>query len=192
MDTKLSLLEALLKDVTGNLLMGNSKNAAGYLKSISLLTGAMSRQCQQQFELGVIEELEAMAPSGETAGGLETKRKLSQRELELSKLEVELADFFANVSSACYATAEHAADSLRSIAEDVEKQEGSELFPKPMSKDDVKAWAAERGIRYVDETEPGEGGSFRERLNAMIGTPSKGPRKSKASSKNSKRRTVQA
>jgi len=179
MENQLKTLEALLNDVTGNLVMGNSKNAAGYLKSISLLAGALSRQCQQQFELGVIEELEAMEPTSEMAEGLQTKRKLNQRELELSKLEVELANFFANVSSSCYLGAEDAADSLRSIADDVQRQEGSELFPKPMSAEEMKAWAAERGIPYYDGSDRSSE-SFIDKL--VASTASKAPRKTKRTS----------
>lgn len=155
MKNPLKTLEALLNDVTGNLAMGNSKNAAGYLKSLGLLADALSRQCQQQFELGVIEELQEMAPSGEVAEGIQTKRKLNQRELELSKLEVELADFFAGVSSRCFISAKDAATNLRTIADAIEKQEGSELFPKPMAKAELKAWAEQRGMQFVDSTEPG-------------------------------------
>lgn len=155
MNKHLNILDALLADVSGNLAMGNSKNAAGYLKSLSLLAGALSRQCQQQFELDVLEELEDMAPSAETAQGLKAKRSLNERELGLSKLEVELTDYFANVSSSCYLSAEHAADALRSIADDVEKQEGSLLFPRPLTADEMKAWAAQNGIEYVDAADRG-------------------------------------
>lgn len=152
MQKHLDILEALFKDVNGNLFMGNHKNAAGYLKSISLLTAAMSRQCQQEFELGVIEELEEMSTNAETADGLKLKRKLNQRELELNTLDAELANYLATVSSGCFMTAADAAASLRSIADNVEQQEGNELFPKPMTEDEVKAWAEEHGINYVDST----------------------------------------
>lgn len=150
MNNHVNTLEALLADVSGNLAMGNSKNAAGYLKSLSLLAGALARQCQQQFELDVLEELEGIAPNAETADGLKAKRSLNERELDLCKLEVELANYFANVSSSCYLTAEHAADSLRSIADDVENKEGSLLFPKPMTADEMKVWAEQNGIEYLD------------------------------------------
>jgi len=150
MNKHLKILEALLADVSGNLAMGNSKNAAGYLKSLSVLAGALSRQCQQQFELDVLEELEDMAPNAATAKGLKAKRSLNERELELSKLEVELTNYFANVSSSCYISAKHAAEALRSIADDVEKQEGSLLFPRPLTADEMKAWAAQNRIEYID------------------------------------------
>lgn len=155
MNNHLKTLEALLADVSGNLAMGNSKNAAGYLKSISLLAGALSRQYQQLFELGVTEELEDMAPSAQTAKGLQAKRSLNQREHELCRLEVELTNYFANVSSSCYLSAEHAADALRSIAHNVEKQEGSLLFPRPLTTEEMKAWAAQNGIEYVDAADRG-------------------------------------
>lgn len=152
MQKHLDILEALFKDVNGNLFMGNHKNAAGYLNSISLLTAAMSRQCQQKFELGVIEELEEMSTTAEIADGLKLKRKLNQRELELNTLDAELANYLATVSSGCFMNAADAAFSLRSIADSVEKQAGNELFPKPMTRDEMKAFAEEHGVEYVDST----------------------------------------
>lgn len=150
MNKHLNILGALFNDVRGNLAMGDCKNAAGYLKSISLLAGAMSRQCQQQFELDVLEELEDMALNDDPAEGLQAKRLLNQRELELCSLESDLTNYFASVSSSCYFSAKNAADALRSIADDIEKQEGSQLFPKPMTVDDMKAWAAQNGIEFID------------------------------------------
>lgn len=153
MKNHLNILEALLADVSGNIAMGNSKNAAGYLKSLSLLAGAMSRQHQQKFELDVIEELHELAPTGDASEGLKTKRRLNQRELELSTLETELADYAAAVSSSCFLCAADAASALRHIADDIEKLEGSELFPKPMTKDEMKAWAESNGMQFVDSSE---------------------------------------
>ncbi|MBE0548547.1 MAG: hypothetical protein IH627_13050 [Rubrivivax sp.] len=147
---ELNTLSALLQDVQGNLTMGNFKNAAGYLKSISLLAGATSRQCQQKFELGLIEELEDMAPSTDAAKGLDTKRKLNQREFELCDLEVKLADYFACASSGCFVDSKAAAETLRHLASDIEAQGETALFPKPATIEEVKAWAVRAGIEFQD------------------------------------------
>jgi hypothetical protein len=152
MEKHLSTLDALLKDVTGNLSMGDSGKAAGYLKSLSVLAGAMSRSCQQEFELGLVDELEEMAPSDEGADGFQAKRQLNQRELDLSNMELALVNFFANVSSGCYMTAGAAAAALNEVANQIAKQEDTPLFPKPMTDDEMRAWAAGHGIEVTDET----------------------------------------
>lgn len=146
----LDTLDALFKDANGNLALGDYKNAAGYLKSIGLLATALSRQCQQEFELGLIEELEEMTRAKALREGLEVKRSLNNRELQLSRLEASLANYFALVSSSCFITAEDAANSLRAIADSVEKQAGNELFPKPMGRDDMREWCKQNGIQFVE------------------------------------------
>lgn len=146
----LDTLDALFKDANGNLALGDYKNAAGYLKSIGLLATALSRQCQQEFEAGLIEELEEMTRAKALREGLEVKRSLNNRELQLSELEASLANYYALVSSSCFITAEDAANSLRAIADSVEKQAGNELFPKPMSQDDMRDWCKRNGIQFVE------------------------------------------
>lgn len=146
----LNTLISLLHDVKGNLAMGDSKNTAGYLKSISLLAGAMSRQHQQDFELDVIEELEELALNAAMTEGLQAKRKLNHRELELCNLEVKLATYVVAASSGCFISSKAAAESLRKIANGIEAQGESELFPRRATVEEVKAWAAREGIECVD------------------------------------------
>jgi hypothetical protein len=150
LDQHLSTLDALFKDVTGNVAMGEFKNAAGYLKSIGLLATALSRQCQQEFELELIGELEDLTRARAVREALEVKRSLNNRELRLNMLEANLANYVASVSSSCFFTAKDAANALRAIADSVEKQEGSELFPKPMTRDDMRAWCEQNGIEFIE------------------------------------------
>lgn len=152
LDKHLNILESLFKDVTGNLSMGDFKNAASYLKSIGLLAAALSRQCQQEFELGLIDEIEELPTGDEVAEALVLKRKLNHRELQFSALETALTNYLALVGSRCFLTAKDAANSLRSVATDIEQQEETELFPKPMTDADMRAWAAQHGIKVIDAT----------------------------------------
>jgi hypothetical protein len=170
MDQHLGTLDALLKDVAGNLSIGDFRKAAGYLKSLSVLTDAMSRACQQEFELGLIDELEEMSPPKELADGLQAKRQLNQRELELGTLEVALAGYVADVSSGCYLTAGAAAAALNEVADQVAKQENTPLFPKPMTDDEMRAWAAAHGIEVIDETNSSEAHPAYQLLNGQPAT----------------------
>lgn len=142
-------LQALLNDVKGNQFLGNAKKMSQYLKSMSLLADAMARQSWQQFEIDVIEELKDVDGKVEVQDALNMKNKLAQRELELADLEVKLMDFQAGVSSSAYFTKETAAAALRKIADGIEEKD-TELFPKPWTTDDVKAYAKSIGATYID------------------------------------------
>lgn len=143
---KIDTLQALLDDVKGNEFLNNSKKQSGYLKSISLLADAMARRSWQQFELDVLDELREMS-NAEIKNGLDTKAKLALREFELSDLNVKLADFLAQADSNCFVSKEAAAESLRAIADSLEKSE-SALFPKPPTKEDLKAYCESIGASY--------------------------------------------
>lgn len=153
-DRHLSTLDSLLKDANGNLSIGDFGNAAGYLHSISDLASALSRQCQQEHELSLLEEVEVLEASDDLAQALAVKRRLNQRELELCKLEATLADYAAMVSAHCFRGASDAANALRSIADTVEAQADTALFPRPITEDDLRSWAAERGISFKVEDDP--------------------------------------
>lgn len=145
MNKQLKTLEALLADANGNLFMNNARKMSGYLKSMSLLSDAMARRCSQQFELEVIEELRDM--HGQQAEGLSAKENLAKRELELSDLSVKVSEFLAEVDSGCFVSKEHAASSLRVIADAIEAKD-SALFPKPWTEEDCKAYAESIGASY--------------------------------------------
>lgn len=144
-------LQNLLKDVEGNRFLGNAKRMSGYLKSISLLSDAMARRSWQQFELDLIEELKVIDSGAEVKKAIEVKVKFAKREYELSELQVNLAAFLANVDAECYFTKENAADELRKIADEIAAKD-SELFPKPWSREEFKAYAASIGATYSEET----------------------------------------
>ncbi|NML45910.1 hypothetical protein HHL11_19330 [Ramlibacter sp. G-1-2-2] len=145
---EIKTLEALLADVTGNLLLGDAKKTSGYLKSISLLSGALARQSWQQFELDVIDEMREV--SGRNAeDALKVKTQLAQREFDLSTLEVKLTGFLAQVDSGCFATKTDAAKSLRALADALEQAE-SLLFPAPATKEQLKAYAASIGATFSE------------------------------------------
>ena len=169
--TEIETLEALLLDVQGNGILGNAKNMSGYLRSMSLLSGAMSRRYWQTFELEVIDELKDLGAAAELAGGLQAKQKLNQRELELSELEVQLANFHACAGSGCFVTKEDAAAALRKIADDLELKD-SELFPPPMTVEQMKAWAKKVGAHFVDVDSPA-GESLLNRLRGPKGAKTK-------------------
>lgn len=147
---EVELLAPLLHDVHGNLLLGNDRKVAGYLKSLSLMAGALSRQYEQKFELDLIKEPRRMAPSNETAEGLESKRKLNQREVELCDIEVMLAHYFICVSCDGFVTSKAAAEFMRNLANDIEALGETELFRKPATFEEIMAWAAKAGFKDVD------------------------------------------
>jgi hypothetical protein len=144
-------LQNLLKDVIGNEFLGDAKKMSGYLKSISLLADAMARRSWQQFELDVIDEFNDIDSSAEVKRALDVKVKLANREHELAELQVKLAGFLANVDAVCYISKENAADGLRKIADEIAAKD-SELFPKPWSREEFKAYAASIGATYSEET----------------------------------------
>lgn len=143
MNKEISILQALLDDTKGNAYVGNPRKMAGYLNSMSNLAGAMSRQCSQQFEIGAAEELEESTDESR----MKVKKQIAQRELELAELETKLATFAADASSGCFLSKEDAAKSLRVIADTIEAED-TELFPKPWTEADYKAYAESIGATY--------------------------------------------
>ncbi|MEO8121431.1 MAG: hypothetical protein ABI606_19160 [Rhodoferax sp.] len=149
---QIETLQALLNDVKGNEFMRDAKKVSGYLKSISLLADAMARRSWQQFELDVIDEINEVKGSSKIADALDIKIKLANREFELADLQVKLMDFHARAASSVYCTKEDAANDLRKIADDIASKD-SELFPKPWTEEDFKAYAASIGATYIDNSD---------------------------------------
>lgn len=145
-------LEALLNDVKGNEFLGDAKKMSGYLKSMSLAADALSRRYWQQFELEVIDELKEIRGSAAVTKALDVKAKLAQREYELADLQVKLADFHTSAAVSAFVSKEAAAESLRKIADEIEAQD-SELFPKPWSLIDIKAYAVKMGATLCTTAE---------------------------------------
>ena len=159
----IEILQALLDDVKGNQFMGNAKKMSGYLKSMSLLADALARKNWQKFEIDVIDEIRGKKGGVAVTDALNIKCKLAQRELELADLEVKLIDFQVGVSCSAYFTKESAAAALRKIADEIEAKDTA-LFPKPWSKDDLKAYAKSIGATYVEH---GSDSDLDEGLNAL-------------------------
>lgn len=126
------------------------KKMSGYLKSMSLLADAMALRYWQQFELDVIAELKVIKGSAKVTDALNVKVKLAQREFELADLQVKLINFHTCAASSAFVTKEVAGESLRKIAAEIEAKD-SELFPKPWTDDEMKAYAKSIGAIYVDE-----------------------------------------
>jgi len=147
----IEMLQALINDVKGNEFLGDAKKLSGYLKSASLLADAMARSYWQQFELDVIDELKEIKGNSKMADALNVKAKLAQRELELADLQVKLVDFHACAASSAFFTKEMAAQSLRKIATEIEAKD-SELFPKPWTDKEHRAYAASIGATYSDNS----------------------------------------
>ena len=169
--TEIETLEALLSDVQGNGILGDAKNMSGYLRSISLLAGAMSRRYWQTFEMDVIDELKGLGVAVKLSKGLQAKQKLNQRELELAELEVQLANFHACAGSGCFVTKEDAAAALRKIADDLELKD-SVVFPPPMTVEQMRAWAKDVGAHFVEPGSP-ESESILSRLRGPKGAKTK-------------------
>ena len=149
---EITSLQALLNDVKGNEFLGDAKKMSGYLKSLSLLADALSRRSWQEFEIDVIDELKAVKSNAKMQTALDIKKKLAQREFELAELQVKLMQFHGYAAAGAYITKECAAGSLRKIADDLEKSD-SELFPKPWSEEETRAYAKQVGARYVEDNE---------------------------------------
>ena len=149
MNNEIRTLQALLDDVSGNQFLGDARRMSSYLKSMSQLADAMARQCWQQFELDVIEELAEMNGKRKIKG-LEAKARLAERERELAQLGVRLADFLAQADSGCFFSREDAAAALRALADDVENAEESLLFPEPPGQDEVKQFCERIGAEYAE------------------------------------------
>ena len=169
--TEIETLDALMSDVHGNGILGDAKNMSGYLRSISLLAGAMSRRYWQTFEMEVIDELKGLETTVELSKGLQAKQRLNQRELDLTELEVQLANFHACAGSGCFATKEDAAAALRKIADDLELKD-SVVFPPPMTDEQMRAWAKDVGAHFVEPGSP-ESESFLSRLRSPKGAKTK-------------------
>jgi hypothetical protein len=146
---EIEILQALINDVKGNVFLGDTKKASGYLKSMSLLADAMARRSWQLFELHVIDEIKEVEGSEKVAEALEVKAKLAKREFELADMQVKLMEFHASVASSAFVTKEDAANSLRKIVDKIAANE-SELFPKPWTAEELKAYAASIGATFIE------------------------------------------
>lgn len=149
---EINTLQALLDDVKGNVFLNDAKKKSGHLKSMSLLSDAMSRHEWQQFELDVIDELKAIETNDEMVEALDNKVQLAKRELELSQLQMKLMDFHACAASSVFFSKEGAAVSLRKIADEIEAKD-TLLFPKPWSAEDTRAYAEKIGATYIESLE---------------------------------------
>jgi hypothetical protein len=173
-------LQALINDVKGNEFLGDAKKMSGYLKSMSMLADALALRYWQQFELDVIDELKAIKGNAKVTDALNVKVKLAQREFELADLQVKLINFHACAASSAFITKEVAAESLRTIASEIEAKD-SALFPKPWTEDEMKAYAKSIGATYVEDR-----AAFKaviERLKSKDGKASTATRNKKSTAK---------
>lgn len=159
--------------------MGDARKKSEYLKSMSLLADAMARSSWQQFEIDVIGELKGEMGSLPDDKRFEAKVKLATRELELANLQTELMDFHVSASCGAFHSKEAAANALREIANEIESKD-TELFPKPWTDAEMKAYVESIGGRFCDDEAE---------IDAFLKKITRSVRSNKATTK-SKKRTI--